>query len=111
MQSAVPRTEWGPFFDRMSKSLIGKRAEIEVASLDLGDQIEAEWVPMIGITYDSKDDLLDVTLDRFEHLIHHPQQVLADEVDGSLASVAVVDADGATQIVRMKDPLMLPPPR
>jgi hypothetical protein len=95
----------------MSKSLIGKRAEIEVASLDLGDQIEAEWVPMIGITYDSKDDLLDVTLDRFEHLIHHPQQVLADEVDGSLASVAVVDGDGATQIVRMKDPLMLPPPR
>jgi hypothetical protein len=32
-------------------------AEIEVTSLDLGDQIVAEWVPMIGISYDSKHDL------------------------------------------------------
>jgi hypothetical protein len=109
MLSAVPRPEWEAFFDRMSKSLIGKRAEIEVASLELGDQITVEWVPMIGISYDSKDDLLDVTLDRIEHLIHHPREVVADEVDGSLASVAVVDASGARQIVRMKDPLRLPP--
>ena len=108
MQSTLPRTEWRDFFDRMSKSLTGKRAEIEVASLDLGDQITAEWVPMIGITYDSKDDLLDVALDRYDHLIRHPQQILVDEEQGALASVAVVDADGAKQIVRMKSPLMLP---
>ena len=114
MPTTVPRAEWTTFFDRMSKSLIGKRAEIEVASLDLGDQITVEWLPMIGISYDPNDDLLDVTLDRFEHLIHHPQEIVADEVDGSLASVAVVDADGTKQIVRMKDPLWLPasgPPR
>jgi hypothetical protein len=107
MQSAVPRTEWEPFFNQVSKSLLGKRAEIEVASLELGDQITAEWVPMLGISYDSKDDLLDVTLDRIEHLIHHPKEVLVDEVDGSLTSVAVVDAEGTRQIVRMKAPLML----
>ena len=105
MQSAVPRNEWEPFFDRMSKSLLGKRAEIKVAALDLGDQITVEWVPMIGISYDSKENVLDVTLDRFEHLIHHSKEVLTDEVDGTLASVAIRDADGATQIVRMKDRL------
>ena len=49
----VPPSEWRAFFDRMSKALLGKWAEIEVASLDLGDQIIAEWVPLLGITYDS----------------------------------------------------------
>ena len=46
----IPKTEWRSFFDRMSHALLGQRAEIEVASLELGDAIVAEWVPMIGIT-------------------------------------------------------------
>jgi hypothetical protein len=107
MQSTVPQAEWRDFFDRMSKALTGKWAEIEVASLDLGDQIAAEWVPMLGITYDSKDDLLDVALDRYDHLIRHPKQIVVNEEQGGVASVAVVDADGTTQVVRMKQPLML----
>ena len=111
MQADVPRAEWREFFDRMSKALTGKWAEIEVASLDLGDQITVEWIPLIGITYDSKDDLLDVALDRYDHLIRHPKQIVVNQTaDGSLASVAVVDGDGAKQIVRMKTPLALPAP-
>jgi hypothetical protein len=93
----------------MSKALLGKRAEIEIASLDLGDQIVAEWVPLLGITYDSKDDLLDVALDRSSHLIRHPKEIVAEETSAGLASVAVVDKEGARQVVRLKEPLMLPP--
>src|SRR3989442_477944 len=104
----VPKTAWRPFFDQMSKALRGKRAEIEVASLDLGDQIVAEWVPLIGITYDSRDDLLDVALDRANRLIRRPQEIEVEEGPAGLASVAVVDADGARHVVRLKDPLMLP---
>ena len=104
----VPQAEWRPFFDRMSKALLGKRAEIEVASLDLGDQIIAEWIPLLGITYDTKDDLLDVALDRSNHLIRHPRDIVVEETPTGLASVAVVDAEGARQIVRLKEPLMLP---
>jgi hypothetical protein len=105
----VPKSEWRAFFDRMSKELLGKWAEVEVASLDLGDQVIAEWVPMVGITYDSNDDLLDIALDRFSHLIHHPKEIVVEGSEGSLTSVAVVDADGARQIVKMKNPLALPP--
>jgi len=71
----------------MSKALLGKRAEIEVTSLDLGDQIVAEWVPVFGITYDSKDDLLDVALDRANHLIRHPRDLVVEEAPGGFASV------------------------
>jgi hypothetical protein len=106
---SLPRDEWRGFFDRMSKPLLGKRAEIEVAALDVGDQIVAEWVPLIGITYDSKDDLLDVALDRANRLIRHPQEILVEEADTGLASVAVVDAEGARHIVRLKEPLTLAP--
>jgi uncharacterized protein DUF5335 len=105
----VPKTEWREFFDRMSKPLLGKWAEVEVAALDLGDQIVAEWVPLIGITYDSQDDLVDVALDRANRLIRHPREILVEEAETGLASVAVVDADGARHIVRLKEPLGLPP--
>jgi hypothetical protein len=105
----MPRSEWRWFFDRMSRALLGRWAEIEVASLDLGDQIVAEWVPLLGITYDAADDLLDVALDRSSHLIRHPRQIVVEETAGGLASVAVIDGDGATQVVRLKEPLTLPP--
>jgi len=108
--TTIPQAQWRTFFDRMSKALLGKWAEVEVASLDLGDQITAEWIPLIGITYDSGDDLLDVAFDRANHLIRHPNQIVVDETGTGLASIAVVDAEGVRQIVKLKEPLRLPPP-
>ncbi len=107
----IPKSQWRVFFDSVSKALRGKRAEIEVASLDLGDQIVAEWIPLIGITYDSKDDLLDVALDRANRLIRRPQAIQVEESAAGLVSVAVVDADAARHVIRLKDPLMLPEAR
>lgn len=107
--TTLPQSDWRSFFDRMAAGLLGKQAEIEVASLELGDQIVVEWLPMIGITYDSRDDLLDVALDRTDHLIHHPEQIVVEESGTGLASVAVVDRDGTRQVIRLREPLMLPP--
>ena len=104
----IPKTEWRTFFDRMSKSLLGKWAEVEVASLDLGDQVVAEWIPLLGITYDSRDDLLDVALDRGSHMIRQPSQIVVDETSDGLASVAVLDAAGRRQVVKLREPLKLP---
>jgi Family of unknown function (DUF5335) len=59
----LEKTEWRRFFDWVSKGLVGKRAEIEIASLALGDQIEAEWLPLLGIAYDPKNDVLEIALD------------------------------------------------
>jgi uncharacterized protein DUF5335 len=74
----VPQSEWRQYFDRMSKALLlGKWAEIEVASPDIGDQILAGWIPMIRVTYDSKDDLLDVALDCTDHLVYHPKEIVS----------------------------------
>ena len=105
----LPRAEWPTWFNRMSDALRGKRAEIEVASLELGDQIVAEWIPLIGITYDERNDVLDVALDGVDHLIQHPREVVVDLRATGVESIAVVDGDGTKQMVRLKSPLTLPP--
>jgi len=103
----VPRDAWTTFFDTMSQSLLGKSAEVESASLDFGDQIVAEWIPLLGITYDWRDDLLDIALDRTNRLIRRPREVAVEETEAGVTTVAVVDSDGARHIVRLKTPLAL----
>jgi hypothetical protein len=110
MDQKLEKAQWRAFFDRTSQSLAGKRAEIEIASLDLGDQIEAEWLPLIGMTYDAKGDLIEVALEGLDHLIRRPHEVYFLDQGGRLVSVDVVDADGRHHIVKLKDPLLLPPP-
>jgi len=109
--SSVPKSAWRPFFDTISTALIGKRAEVEAASLDLGDQVVAEWLPLIGITYDSHNDLLDVAMQGREHLSHlirHPRDIVVVEAAGGIKSMAVKTEDGVEEIIRFKDVLMLP---
>jgi hypothetical protein len=106
----IERSRWAPFFDDISKSLSGKQAEIEVASLDLGAQIEAEWAPLIGVTYDRKDDLIEIQLEGLDHLIRSPRDIFVDFGVGGMIAMAIDDSDGNRQIVRLKDPLALPAP-
>src|SRR5687767_14947772 len=106
----LPRHEWRQFFDLMSRALLGKRAQVEVDALDLGAQFVAEWIPMLGITYDDQDDLLDVALDQIDHLIRNPRQIVVEKGPVGIASVSVIDGKGTLQIVRLKAPLALPSP-
>jgi hypothetical protein len=111
MAQKLEKSIWRPYFDSVSKVLTGKRAEIEVAALDLGDQIEAEWLPLAGITYDPKNDLIEVALEGVDHLINHPREVWVEAQGVDVSSIEIVDANGARQIIMLKDPLMLPAPQ
>lgn len=106
----IDKTAWQGLFDRISRALTGKRAEIEAASLSLGDQIAAEWQPFLGISYDPKDDLVEVALEGIDHLIHAPQEVYADIGASGLETLEIVDKEGTRQIVRLREALMLPSP-
>ena len=107
----LEKSEWRPFFDTMSKILEAKVAEVEVASLDLGDRTQAEWLPLIGITYDPRDDAVEIALDGFDHMIRKPREIYLDDGASGLTSLEIVDADGVRQIVKLKDQLMLPTPQ
>lgn len=105
----IPRAEWRSYFDHVSKHLEGKLAEVEVVSLSLGDQVEAEWIPIHGIVYDSKDDLFEIALEGIDHLIHKPARVWVEEGIDGLKAVEIEDQEGKAQIVRLRQPLALPP--
>jgi hypothetical protein len=90
--------------------LEGKQAEIEVASLRLGDQVQAEWLPLIGITYDPEDDLVEVALEGLDHMIAKPRAISVEDGPEGIISLEIVDADDVRQIVKLRDPVLLPAP-
>jgi hypothetical protein len=106
----LEKIEWRSFLDRVSKLLDAKEAEIEVTSLRLGEQVQAEWLPLIGITYDPGDDLVEVALEGLDHMIRRPRDIYVEIGAGTLASIEIIDAGGIKQIVKFRDQLLLPPP-
>ena len=106
----LDKKEWRSFFDRFSTTLEGKQAEIEVVSLRLGDQVEAHWLPLLGIAYDPNDDIVEVALEGLDHLIPKPRELYVEEGSGGLVALEIVDSDDVKQIIKLRDPLMLPAP-
>jgi hypothetical protein len=106
----LDKKQWRTFFDTVSQLLEAKEAEIEVASLRLGDQMQAEWLPLHGITYDPNDDVVEVALDGLDHLIPGPREIYVQDGTVGLESLEIIDGEGNKQIVKFKDELLLPPP-
>ena len=106
----LDKTEWTAFCDRLSKALVGERAEVEVESPILGSQVEAKRLLLIGIVYDRKSDIVEIALEGLDHMVRKPQELYVDFGTSGLASLEVVNDDGIREIITLHDPLMLPPP-
>ena len=107
----IEKAAWRSFFDRLSRVLDGQRAEVEVASLGLGHQIAAEWAPILGFSYDAKDDIMSMAVGGLDPLISRPQAVSSRLHGAAVESLAVTDHAGTLHIVRFREPLLLPPPQ
>lgn len=104
----LDKTEWASYFDQVSGTLGGRQDAIEVASLELGDQIATDGVALKGLTYDPKADTLEVFTESLDHRIAHPREIYVAESAGGLESVEAVAEDDTKQIIRLKEPLRLP---
>ena len=90
----LDKAAWQKTLDQLSKSqLVGKEVEIEVTGLSIGDQIEQEWIQLLGISYDPKNDLIEILVEGLDHLIRKPREVWIDHGPTGLASMEVIDAD------------------
>lgn len=105
---SLDKTQCKNYFERISRELSASSAQIEVAGLAIGDQIESDWSTLRGLSYDPRDDRLDVLLDALDHRIDQPREVYVDDGADGLHSVQVVDADGNRQIIRLREALRLP---
>ena len=99
----LPRTDWKDYFDAFSKAKddAGRvdYAEIRVFSPEIGAQPHTKWLPLQGLTYDSKDDRLEVFVAGLDHMIVHPKAIFVEETSGRLDSIEVVREDGTYEVV------------
>jgi hypothetical protein len=67
-------------------------------------------VALLGLSYDSRSDVVAVIGEDLEHNISHPIEINVEEELDSVRSLEVVDAAGDHHILTLTDPLLLPPP-
>src|SRR3954465_12029536 len=106
----LDKRQWSMFLNGVARMLEGKQAEVEVASLRLGDQVEAEWLPLRGIAYDSKGNIVEVALEGLDPLIPSPREIYVDDDPLGLWTFEIVNADDVREIIRFRDPFALPAP-
>jgi hypothetical protein len=107
---SIDKADWADFLDWLTRRLGGSSAEIDVLSLDIGAQVEARSLPLLGLAYDRKGDVIEVALEGLDHLIHRPRSLSATESETGLLSIEIVDEDDVRQIVKLNQPLALPSP-
>lgn len=103
----LDRGEWQSFFDTFSKKFLKddqpEYAEIQVLSESLGAQPETRWLILEGITYNPKDDLLDIRVEDLDRMILHPTEIYVDEdMGGWITSMEIVEKDGTKDIIEIR---------
>ena len=71
--------------------------------LKIGDQIEADYVSLIGMTYEPKEDVLYLYLgDELEDSIKNPVEVYVDEGEFGVDEIAIKCAQGHLHLIKFK---------
>ena len=104
---SLARSEWRRYCDGVSKSAGGGRVELDVASLDLGDRVAARWLPLLGLVFDARGDVLEVALDGVSHSIVSPREILLEETERGLVAIEIVAPDDTVETLRFREPLRL----
>jgi hypothetical protein len=105
----LKKAEWRSYLDRIARALIGRRAAIEIRSPQFSNDIQAEWLPLQGISYDPRKDILEIAVSGLKHMIRKPQHLVVEEDGGELATLEIIDQDGLSQIVRLREEAARPP--
>ncbi len=103
----LEKSKWEDYLKRLTKSLKETPAEIEVEALGILDKYETDWIPLAGISYDPKDDIISIyfeepNLKNFDHIIPHPQDIALEEGDAGLLTMEITGGQGYKHVVRFK---------
>jgi hypothetical protein len=108
----IAKQDWAAFVEAFSNRLEGRQVELEIVGLDLGDQIEAEWLPLHALRFGERAGRLHVQLQQGGTVDHAIEavEIWAEISGGELSSLVVIDTSGHKQILRFRAPLGLPTP-
>ena len=98
----LSRDDWNDYSDAFSDKIEAgqvKRATVRLLSSDDGDQPLATDAALHGLTYDPKDNLLEIQMEGLDHLAMKPKEIRVDEDADTLTQFEVVREDGDKEIV------------
>jgi acylphosphatase len=108
MSRKLDKSQLRALFDHVTKQLQGKAVEVEVASLQLGNQVQAEWLALLGLSYNPDDDAVEIMLEGVDVTVSQPREILFDGSGGQWSALNIVDAEGVQHVIELKEPLLLP---
>jgi hypothetical protein len=93
---------WHEYFDSLTPNVEGMLVTIEVMDEQEGDQLDVERMPLQAISYDPRDDVLEVALGGrglrypvvLRHFISSPSTISVEE-SSSITPTAILVTDGA----------------
>jgi hypothetical protein len=103
----LARAEWRRYCDRVSKETAGRSVELDVASLKLDDRVQARWLPLLGVVFDMRGDVLEIALENVGHSILAPREIILEETERGLVAIDIVAADDTVETLRFREPLQL----
>lgn len=111
----IPRREWVEFLDSFSRQHEGWLVTVEVLGAEIGAQVEAQELPLQGITAELKggdEDAISVILgggatERVTHNITGPTHVRVEQTEeGADMTLQIESGDGVTTLVRFRSAIL-----
>jgi len=111
----IPRDEWVAFFDSFSRQHEGWLVRLEVFGSDIGAQIEAEELPLQGISAELKgdgEDTISIIIgeapeQHVTHSIAAPAHVRLEETEqGAHEALQIETTDGNTTLLRFRSAVL-----
>ncbi|MCB0719501.1 MAG: DUF5335 family protein [Bacteroidetes bacterium] len=103
----IDKGEWMSFFSALAQDHRRRKqvdyAEVRIMSREIGVQKEVSWLPLIGITYDQRNDVIDLSVENMNHMIQHPKEVFVDDGgNGHVRSIEVMRNDGIVELIEIR---------
>ena len=109
------RASWPADLDSITASIEGMLVTVELMGEQLGDQTDVERLPVQAISYDPRDDVVEVAVggrgNRYpvvlRHFISNPTAISVEELEGRPSAILVTDPGGVRTLIRLFEPGML----
>lgn len=110
----IPRDEWAKFFDDFSQRHQGWLVTVRVLDADIGAQVEAEELPLVGITaeLEHSDNRISIMVGEtpaahVTHTITEPTAISIKQTEeGATEALEIKSADGAATLVRFRSAML-----
>lgn len=111
LEFELPKESWTAYLEDVTKNMPASEVVIEVIGEEIGDQVEANWLPFRFFEYDPRDDVFEVAVGGrgpeypvvLRHLVYHPVRLWVDQEEGILPTQLLVeDREGTMTLVRVR---------